>query len=385
MSEDYHNTGTVCGSISNADNDPEGEILRQCEDKFTRLVQRSWDGILLTSESGSLVEWNPALEQITGLSRSAVLGKKMWDVQFSLTPAEKRTPELLERLKNLIQAALRTGQAVEPGRSSEHEIQCPDNQIRVVESCMFTIPAGDAFIAGAILRDITRRKRSELAVQESNRKLHLMSSITRHDINNQLTIVSGYLSLLETGTSALKSGDIVRILQGATNKIQRILKFTKEYQDVGVKSPAWQDLDETVRLAKTMIEVGMVRITIGNACKGTEVYADPLLVRVFSNLIDNSLRHGEKVSEIQVHCTVEENRLKIIYVDNGIGISDTIRPVLYEHGKGKNTGYGMFLIREILTITGFTITETGHPGTGARFEIIVPEGSYRQTDKCPCS
>jgi hypothetical protein len=37
----------------------------------------------------------------------------------------------------------------------------------------------------------------------------------------------------------------------------------------------------------------------------------------------------------------------------------------------------MFLIREILSITGLTIRETGIPEKGVRFEIRVPEGSYR--------
>jgi signal transduction histidine kinase len=246
---------------------------------------------------------------------------------------------------------------------------------------VFTIPAGKTFMAGAILRDVTGRKRSEFAVQEANRKLNLLSSITRHDINNQLTIFSGYLTLLEAGSPSMKSEDIFRILQGATSKIQRILKFTREYQDVGVKSPAWQDLGETIRSAKTIVEVGTVRFSPAPACDGTEVYADPMLVRVFSNLIDNSLRHGEKVSEIQIYCSVEKHRLVIVYEDDGIGISDKVRPVLFERGKGKNTGYGMFLIREILTITGFTIGETGEYGKGARFEIIVPEGSFTITDK----
>jgi signal transduction histidine kinase len=242
---------------------------------------------------------------------------------------------------------------------------------------MFTIPAGNTFMAGAILRDITSRKRSELAVEEANRKLNLMSSITRHDINNQLTIFNGYLTLLEVGTPSMKSGEIISILQGASSKIQRILKFTREYQDVGVKSPAWQELGETIQLAMTTVEVGTVRFPPGNSCDGVMVYADPMLVRVFSNLIDNSLRHGENVSEIRIDCRKEEHRLVIVYEDNGIGIADRIRPVLFERGKGKNTGYGMFLIREILAITGFTIAETGVPGKGVRFEITVPEGSFR--------
>ena len=379
MSEDKKDNRIVAGTFVH--NDSNDEILQQNEDKFTCFVGRSWDGILLISESGSLAEWNPALEKMTGLKRAEVMGKKLWDVHFTLTPREKRTPELLEHLKATIISTLKTGQFAEHGYRSEFEIQCLDHQVRIIESFMFTIPAGDTFQVAAILRDITDRKRSEQAILESNRKLNLLSSITRHDINNQLTIFNGYLTLLETGTPAMKAEDIFSILQGSTSRIQRILKFTREYQDVGVKSPAWQDLGETIRSAKSIVEAPAVRFPPENACDGIEVYADPLLVRVFSNLIDNSLRHGEKVSEIQIHCVVEEHQLVIVYEDDGIGISDKIRPVLFERGKGKNTGYGMFLIREILTITGLTISETGEAGKGVRFEIVVPEGSFRMTDK----
>ncbi|MDD1681346.1 MAG: sensor histidine kinase, partial [Methanoregula sp.] len=44
---------------------------------------------------------------------------------------------------------------------------------------------------------------------------------------------------------------------------------------------------------------------------------------------------------------------------------------------GKGTGWGLFLAREILAVTGMTITETGEPGKGVRFEIILPPGSFR--------
>ena len=46
-------------------------------------------------------------------------------------------------------------------------------------------------------------------------------------------------------------------------------------------------------------------------------------------------------------------------------------------GFGEHTGLGLFLSREILSITGITIAETSEPGKGARFEMIVPKGAYR--------
>jgi signal transduction histidine kinase len=168
---------------------------------------------------------------------------------------------------------------------------------------------------------------------------------------------------------------------GSTTKIQRILQFTKEYQNVGVNSPVWQDLAGTIAAAKASIEKGNVEITLDPVCSDTEIFADPMLGRVFYNLIDNSLRHGETVTKIRFSCGVQKEDFVILYEDNGAGIPASIRPVLFRSGKGKNTGYGLFLIREILAITGYTIQETGEAGKGVRFEITVPEGSFRSLKK----
>jgi signal transduction histidine kinase len=63
--------------------------------------------------------------------------------------------------------------------------------------------------------------------------------------------------------------------------------------------------------------------------------------------------------------------------DNGGGIDRETKKHLFKRGYGKNTGFGLFLIREILSITGITIDENGESGRSARFEIVVPNGAYR--------
>jgi signal transduction histidine kinase len=60
-----------------------------------------------------------------------------------------------------------------------------------------------------------------------------------------------------------------------------------------------------------------------------------------------------------------------------VGITDEDKKKLFRKGFGKHTGLGLFLSREILAITGITITENGEPGVGARFEITVPKGMWR--------
>ncbi len=102
-----------------------------------------------------------------------------------------------------------------------------------------------------------------------------------------------------------------------------------------------------------------------------------MLEKVFFNLLDNSIRHGKWVSEIRVTIQESESGLNIVWEDNGEGIPDSEKESIFEYGVGKNTGFGMFLIREILLLTGITIREIGKWMKGARFEIIVPNGVYR--------
>jgi sensor histidine kinase regulating citrate/malate metabolism len=85
------------------------------------------------------------------------------------------------------------------------------------------------------------------------------------------------------------------------------------------------------------------------------------------------------VSEIRVGYRADNDGMVILYEDNGTGISYAVRPSLFKRGKGKNTGYGLFLIREILDITKFTLTETGTFGNSVRFEIFVLTGFFRAT------
>jgi signal transduction histidine kinase len=115
-------------------------------------------------------------------------------------------------------------------------------------------------------------------------------------------------------------------------------------------------------------EYGRVEfVTWEEKLNSIEVYADPLLEKVFSNLISNSLMHGEKVTEIRFFAEERPQGLFLVYEDNGVGIPERDKKKIFHHGFGKNTGFGLFLSREILSITGLSITENGTYGKGARF------------------
>ena len=107
------------------------------------------------------------------------------------------------------------------------------------------------------------------------------------------------------------------------------------------------------------------------------MYADPLFGKALTNLFDNTFRYGSGATEIRITFRVEGPGVVMTVKDNGAGIPAGEKVKIFERGYGNGTGWGLFLVREILAVTGMTIEETGEPGNGARFEIRIPEGMFR--------
>lgn len=108
-----------------------------------------------------------------------------------------------------------------------------------------------------------------------------------------------------------------------------------------------------------------------------EIFADPLLSKVFYNLLDNSLRHGAGVSRITLRKEEDDNGLRLIWEDDGVGIPAEDKERIFERDIGRNTGLGLFISRDILSITEIRIWEEGEEGQGAKFVIFVPKERYR--------
>jgi PAS domain S-box-containing protein len=223
--------------------------------------------------------------------------------------------------------------------------------------------------------DITERKRAEEALHRANRQLGLLTGITRHDILNKVSVILGYLRIAEKKNTDPAIGDYLRKVDAATTAIRSQIEFTRVYQDLGTHEPQWLWLDEV--MPRLYLPPAVALKADG---QGIQVFADPMLERVFFNLLDNSIRHGQRVSEIRVMPLRAGEDLVVVWEDNGIGIPAGEKERIFERGFGRNSGLGMFMVREILSLTGITIRETGVPGTGSRFEIVVPNGAFRITE-----
>jgi len=229
------------------------------------------------------------------------------------------------------------------------------------------------------IRIAVEYRRAKKALQDSeermcraHRQIALAAAITRHDIINEVTTIQGYIGRAEKEEPGPAIKKYFRKIRSAAKAIRDHAGFSRIFDTAGSGDPQW--LDVSAMLAQQPIPGGIMRTT---DLPAVQVFADPLLGKVFFNLMDNAARHGGCIHTVHFSGIESPEGYLIRVADDGCGIPDDLKEQIFDQGFGKNTGMGLFLVREILAITGISIRENGKAGAGACFEIIVPRGRYR--------
>ncbi|MFA5222367.1 MAG: PAS domain S-box protein, partial [Methanoregula sp.] len=341
------------------------EALRRSEETYRTVFENTGTAMVLIEEDTVISLANGEFARMSGYTRQEIVGKKKW-TEFVVS-------EDLERM--LAQHRLRRQNKQEALTKYEFRFRTKSGDIRNIYLIIDLIPG--TTVSAASLLDITEPKKAEIALHHASKKLNLLTGITRHDILNQLTALEGFLDISENFLSDPKK--LIQYIgkeKTAAAAIRNQILFTREYEELGVKSPVWQNLSRCLDNATTLLPMRNIRVVPDRT--DLELYVDPLFSKVCYNLIDNSLRYGgDRLTRITVSSSETGAGLLIVVEDDGVGISVEDKAHLFERGHGKNTGLGLFFSREILLITGITINETSEPGKGARFEIHVPKGGYR--------
>lgn len=225
-------------------------------------------------------------------------------------------------------------------------------------------------------KEIEERKLAQEALRTANAKLNLLSSITRHDILNQVTAITSYLFLLEQSLApGSQQYGYVEKISGQVGRVTRFLEIAREYEQLGVSAPKWCDVRSVVEHSASDVFSGSVRLE--NSLPDLEVYADPMFEKVIYNLFENAKFHGEHVTRIRAGFSRTEGQGVLVVEDDGVGVVETEKERIFLKGVGTRTGLGLYLSKEILSLTGLGIRETGIPGKGARFEILIPPVMFR--------
>ena len=315
---------------------------------------------------GKYTGCNAAFEEFFGIPRDKIIGRTVYEIWPEEVAVEHFNADIIVFSNPHKQV-------------HESDIRTADGSVHQVRFYMASLFDDKGDVSGfvGIFIDITEQKKSETALSESNQKLRLLTGLTRHDIFNQLNVVEILVSM------ALASDDInlvkknLHLAQEAAKNIEGAISFTREYEDFGSVSSGWQNLYHMIEAETNHISSKSLNIR-DNIPASIEIYADPIIRKVFATFLDNTQRHGRCAQNIVFSSLERSDSLIIRYEDDGVGIPYADKMRIFDHGFGNNTGFGLFLAKEILAITGLSISESGEPGKGVRFDILVPRGKYRR-------
>ncbi|MCW4033799.1 MAG: PAS domain S-box protein, partial [Candidatus Bathyarchaeota archaeon] len=349
------------------------QALKESEEKFRAISTAAKEGIVLLDEDAKIAYWNPASERILGYAKEDALGKKITQLLL---------PEHMQEFTFNEFNKLKTTDQNNPAMmTQEMSVISSSGKTIQIEISVSTLKLKGKWHALATLRDISEQKAAWQSVEQTtkalvvvNEKLGVVGKLTRHDARNKLSVI---LNNLYLARKHMKNCENVKPfcegVQEAVHQIEKIFEFTRTYEMLGVEELTPTNIGTSVSDASHLLSLDNVRLV--NKVDNLTVLADSLLQQLFYNLMDDSLKHGEKVSQIQVYYQEQKDHLKLVYEDNGIGIPEDEKELIFKEGYGKGTGYGLYLIKKICEAYGWTISEVGKHGIGAKFVMTIPNSS----------
>ena len=358
------------------------QALAIAEQKLRTIYDNVFDVITYVNTKGKILDVNDRVEALLGYKQEEIIGKYFATLNpFSLT----QLPKLLK----LFTKTVRNGEAVE---IVELELKHKDGRKVPIEVGTRFIKDNTGKTVGIvnIFRDITERKKSELALKESkakvdaaNEKLRVIGSLTRHDVRNKLMVAKGNSYLLKKRLSGQPDLlQLVNSIELAINQSDQIFEFNRLYEKIGEEELLIVDIGDCFNQAAALMP-NFNMIKLANQCQGLKILADKSLTQVFHTLLENSIRHGQKVTEIKLRFIEDNSQVTIFYEDNGVGVSLENKSRIFKEGfsTGKSTGLGLFLTKKILDVYGWRIQETGSPAEGACFVITIPKSMSPKVER----
>jgi len=358
-------------------------------------------GLVIAVIRDASIKWENEIErkssQLSEAQKMASMGNWVWDIRynelswsdevFEIFGRDPKTfrPSIEEFMESLHEKHRKTAVEIidDAIRAKdrlflEHEIVRPDGTVRTVvqRGVIKRDKHGNAVVMFGIIQDITDRMREAMDLKKANAKASLLESIFRHDMRNMLVSAEGYLDLSKKASTLERKETFIDKSRTALGRMEALIEESKDYTDIGMYKPAWNDLEEILKkFEPQVLETGR---KLDIQLKGVEVFTDLAIEKVLYNLIDNSLRYADGATFIRFRLEDHGTHVDLICEDDGPGIFYEEKDVVFDKGVGKNTGYGLFFIRESLAISDIIITEEGEYGKGAKFVMKIAAENVRK-------
>jgi PAS domain S-box-containing protein len=374
------------------------DALKISELRFRRTFETAKDGLLLVDrDTWKILKVNPAFTDILGYPDEEISGKQFGElglikeagdfqiaqqkladygfVFFPDVPLESRTGRHVDTEIYLVDRTMQVQVNVRDitGRKqAEKEMISKTEELRAAYEKLTAVEE-------ELRSNYEELSRSQQALSQARRKLSLLNSVTFEDIRNAIFSLNGYLELGKDKTGDPAALGFFEKEKAIVRDIENSMSFAGNYQQMGINPPKWQNVNQVFLYA--ISHLPPLTLTRDIQLGTLEIYSDPLLEKVLFNIVENTLLYSPGATEFSASFREVPDGLLLLLQDNGAGIPAGEKENIFTREYAQRQGMGLFLAREILGITGITITETGEPGRGARFEILVPKEKYRFGDR----
>ncbi|MHA1968643.1 MAG: PAS domain-containing sensor histidine kinase [Candidatus Hodarchaeales archaeon] len=359
---------------------------------FRSIVEQTYDGIVLTDETGKIIEWNHGQEEITGLHASETVGRFLWDVQHELTPLGSKSEVNYGKNKSRITAILNTGTAPWIKKLNEKEITRTDGTSRIIQSGIFPIRTENGFMLGSIARDVTSFHEAEKAKNELENRRSKFIEITSHELRTPLTCIRGFLDFLRSSNENISSLQKEECYDLIDKNISRLGSLIDEVSDLAkIERDALVINKQVINFIDYLNrEIKAYKIILGNhfafysKSSQPNVYVnidEDRIRQVIGNVINNAIKHTPNdTRQIYMSVKVHSKAIQLDISDNGAGIALENLDAIFEpfvsipsEFSVTGTGIGLYVSNEIIKQHDGSIKAISKGlGTGTRIKIVLP-------------
>ncbi|WGI18097.1 PAS domain-containing sensor histidine kinase [Methanonatronarchaeum sp. AMET-Sl] len=340
--------------------------LKRDKERVERRLNRYEVGVKASGDSVYMVDLdfcfvfanNAYLERLVGedlisrVDEELVVGKSL----FRLYP-----DSCSDLYKECVEEVFRSGRQVE----REHRSiggQWVANTYSPVEN-----PVTEELMGVIVVsKDITDKKKARMREEYIN-------SLFRHDVRNKTQISSGYLELIDTQDLPTEVKSYIEKARKGVKETLEIIEKVRSLTEVEKQEPEVIDLNQLLRRVVEKNKGRGMKINL-DISEETMVLGGPLLNQVFSNLIENSIKHSNG-SFINIDVRVLDEQVVCVIEDDGDGLPPKVRDKVFEKGyswgEKKGTGNGLYLVKMVLESYGGKVKVKDSSYGGVRFDLYL--------------